>query len=62
MDAEVRYRFVNKLYEEWFPRPRSELVGKRVRDIVGEEAYSNVKHWMDAALAGQRVTFEQFMP
>jgi PAS domain S-box-containing protein len=62
MDAEVRYRFVNKLYEEWFSRPRSELVGKRVRDIVGEEAYSNVKHWMDAALAGQRVTFEQFMP
>jgi PAS domain S-box-containing protein len=62
MDAQVRYRFVNKLYEEWFPRPRSDLVGKRVRDIVGEEAYANVQHWMDAALAGQRVTFEQFMP
>ena len=62
MDAEVRYRFVNKIYEEWFPRPRSELIGKRVRDVVGEEAYSNVKHWIDAALAGQRVTFEQFMP
>jgi PAS domain S-box-containing protein len=62
MDAEVRYRFVNKIYEEWFPRPRSELIGKRVRDVIGEEAYSNVKHWIDAALAGQRVTFEQFMP
>jgi PAS domain S-box-containing protein len=62
MDAEVRYRFVNKIYEQWFPRPRSEIIGKRVRDVVGEEAYSNVKHWIDAALAGQRVTFEQFMP
>jgi PAS domain S-box-containing protein len=62
MDAEVRYRFVNKLYEEWFPRPRSELIGNRVRDIVGEEAYAHVRHWMDAALAGQRVTFEQLMP
>ncbi len=62
MDAEVRYRFVNKIYEEWFPRLRSEIIGKRVRDVVGEKAYSNVKHWIDAALAGQRVTFEQFMP
>jgi PAS domain S-box-containing protein len=62
MDADVRYRFVNRIYEEWFPRRRSDIVGKLVRDVVGEEAYANVQRWIDAALAGQRVTFEQFMP
>ena len=62
MDAGVRYRFVNKIYEQWFACRRSDIVGKLVRDVVGEEAFTNVKHWMDAALTGKRVTFEQFMP
>jgi PAS domain-containing protein len=62
MDSEVRYQFVNKICEDWFPRRREEILGKRVRDIVGEAAYAAVEYRIDAALAGQRVSFEQFMP
>ncbi|HEY8381282.1 MAG TPA: PAS domain-containing protein [Microvirga sp.] len=62
MDREVRYRFLNKAYEDWLPYRRDELLGQRVRDVVGEEAYTSVEHWVERALAGERVTFEQFMP
>ncbi|MBP1807608.1 PAS domain S-box-containing protein [Rubellimicrobium aerolatum] len=62
IDAERRYRFNNKIYETWFPRKREEIVGKLVREVVGEAAYAKVAHHMDAALRGERVTFDQFMP
>ena len=62
VDAERRYRFINKVYETWFPRRREEIIGKPVREVVGEAAYAEVAHHMDAALRGERVTFSQFLP
>ncbi|TNC48556.1 PAS domain S-box protein [Rubellimicrobium rubrum] len=62
IDAERRYRFVNKIYETWFLRRREDIVGKTVREVVGEAAYAKVAQHMDNALRGERVTFDQFMP
>jgi PAS domain S-box-containing protein len=62
MDADVRYQFVNKIYEAWFPWRREDIQGKSVREVVGEAAYAAVAHHIEAALAGKRVSFEQFMP
>jgi PAS domain S-box-containing protein len=61
-DGDVRYRFVNKIYETWFSRSRDDIRGMRVRDVVGEDAYEKLKPRIDRALAGERVSFEQFMP
>ncbi|HEV7251834.1 MAG TPA: PAS domain S-box protein [Mesorhizobium sp.] len=62
VSADRKYRFVNKLYGEWFPGRRQDIEGRHVRDVIGEEAYAGVKPWIDRALGGERVTFEQFMP
>ncbi|WP_176559540.1 PAS domain S-box protein [Rubellimicrobium roseum] len=62
IDAERRYQFANKIYETWFPRRREDILGRPVREIVGEAAFASVAHHMDAALQGERVTFEQVMP
>jgi PAS domain S-box-containing protein len=62
MDADVRYQFVNKIYEEWFPWRHEDIQGKPVREVGGEAAYATVEHHIEAALAGRRVSFEQFMP
>lgn len=62
VDNEERYQFVNKFYETWFPRTRESLIGKTLLEVVGPEAYGKVKHWIDAALAGERLHFEQHMP
>jgi PAS domain S-box-containing protein len=58
VDSEERYRFNNYAYEQWFGRPRSEVYGRTVREILGEEAYASALPHVRAALAGRLVTFE----
>lgn len=62
MDAEERYQFNNKRYEEWFPRTREEIRGKTIRSVVGEAAYAAVRPKIERVLAGERFQFEQMMP
>ncbi|MDO6388725.1 PAS domain-containing protein [Pontibacter sp. BT731] len=62
LDKEEKYRFTNKAYEFWFPIKADDLLGRAVRDVVGEKAYSGVKQYIDRALAGERLDFESRMP
>jgi PAS domain S-box-containing protein len=61
VDSEQRYRFNNYAYEQWFGRARSEVYGRTVREILGEEAYAAAVPHVRAALAGRLVTFEEFL-
>ena len=58
VDRDQRYRMVNRAYERWFGQPREEILGKHVRDFVGEHAYQAVRPHVEAALAGDAHTFE----
>src|SRR5687767_14446526 len=40
IDKEQRYRFLNKPLADWFERPRSEILGKTLKEVLGEEAYA----------------------
>jgi PAS domain S-box-containing protein len=62
IDREGRYRLVNRTYEGWFGRPRNEILGKNVREVLGEEAYALRKEQIEAVLRGERQTFEAFTP
>ena len=62
LDKEEKYRFANKAYEAWFPLKADDLLGRHVRDVVGEKAYAGVKQYIDRALAGERLSFESRMP
>lgn len=62
VDREQRYRFNNKYYEDWFGRSRDEVTGRHVRDILGEEAYAVREAAIRAALAGEHVVFDAFIP
>jgi PAS domain S-box-containing protein len=62
IDADERYQFNNKIYDEWFSQGRDAIRGQKVRDVVGEPAYAKAKPRIDAALAGERIKFEQLMP
>ncbi|MEW6708112.1 MAG: ATP-binding protein [Pseudomonadota bacterium] len=57
-DREGRYRLNNKAYETWFGRPRSEITGKLVREVVGVRSWADIGPRLEAALAGQTVQFE----
>ena len=57
IDREERLRFLNKPLAAWLEKPRSELLGLTVREIVGEDAYAHRRPLLAAAFAGERVYF-----
>jgi PAS domain S-box-containing protein len=56
-DRDLVYRFVNKPYAEWFERPRSEILGRTMGEVIGEGAAATRRPMLDAALAGERQFF-----
>ncbi|MDO7874920.1 PAS domain-containing protein [Hymenobacter sp. ASUV-10] len=62
LDLQERYQFTNEAYRSWFGQDPQALLGRPVRDIVGDEAYAGVKQYIDRALAGEHVNFESRMP
>lgn len=62
MDKEFRYTFVNKSYERWFNVKSEDLIGKYVRDFVGEVVFERALPHFQKALKGEIVSFEQESP
>jgi len=58
IDADQRYRYVNKRLEELFGIPEEEIIGEQVRDVLGTEAYECVREHIEKALSGEQVSFE----
>ena len=54
VDNQQRYRFVNRTLADWFERPRAEILGKTLREVLGEAAYSQREPMVAAALTGER--------
>ncbi|MGI9026591.1 MAG: PAS domain-containing protein, partial [Burkholderiaceae bacterium] len=59
MDRECRYRFVNSRCEEFLGRPRSEILGKTLREIAGDEAASFYGPYFARAAAGETLAFDR---
>lgn len=62
IDREERYRFVNATYERWYGIPVERIVGKTVREALGEEAYARDAALLHRNLAGEMVKFETQLP
>jgi PAS domain S-box-containing protein len=62
VDQEERYQFVNKQYEQWFGVRRDALLGRTVREVIGESAYKITKPHIRRVMSGERFRTEQFMP
>jgi len=61
VDADERYRFNNLAYERGFGRPRDEIYGQTVRELLGDAAYASVEPHIRRALRGEHVTFQNEM-
>ncbi len=57
LGRDLKYKFMNKALSDWFERPRRELIGKHMRDVLGEKAFAERKPLLKAALAGERQFF-----
>ncbi|WP_338422972.1 PAS domain S-box protein [Anabaena sphaerica] len=58
VDAQQRYRFNNKKYEEWFGIPTSEIYGKHLEEFLGKSIYQTISPYVETALSGKEVTYE----
>ncbi|HEY1792571.1 MAG TPA: PAS domain S-box protein [Opitutaceae bacterium] len=53
-----RFKFVNRAYAARFGLESSEVVGRHLLDLLGQQPYSVVRPKLDAALAGSRQEYE----
>jgi PAS domain S-box-containing protein len=62
VDEAGRYRQLNRAYETWFGRTRADTVGRKMRDVLGDEAWKTIGPHVEAALAGRQVRYEAWVP
>ncbi|MGF1459005.1 MAG: PAS domain S-box protein [Leptolyngbyaceae cyanobacterium] len=62
VDADLRYRFANATYEDWFQLERQAICGRYLWDVIGHEAYQTAKPYIDGVLAGRQITYETVLP
>ena len=62
VDAAQRYRYNSGAYSDWFGRSPGEIHGSCLCDVLGDAAYERVRPFVETALAGTPVHFEQVVP
>ncbi|MDP1027737.1 PAS domain-containing protein [Sphingomonas sp. KR1UV-12] len=62
IDRDLRYRFANKAYEDWMYRSPQEVLGRTVREIVGDQGFALREDAMRRALAGTPVSLALSWP
>jgi PAS domain S-box-containing protein len=58
VDRDLCYRTCNEAYLKWFGVSREDVIGKPVREILGEEAWSAVRSHIEASFADETVDYE----
>jgi len=54
----LRYRFVNQKFEVGFGRPREQIVGQHIKDVIGEANYKFALPYIDEVRAGRATSYE----
>lgn len=60
--ADLRCRYANPAYSTWFGVDPRALIGRSIRDLLGDELYALNEPHILAVLAGQAQTFERIVP
>ncbi len=61
-DRDGRYKFVNRAYADRFGLRPEDVVGRHLRDVLGEAAYVSLHDRVTETLAGHAVEFEIEIP
>ena len=56
VDCQERYLFNNQVYQDWFNKPLSQITGRKIREILGDEYYGKIKQSLDRVFSGEKVS------
>ena len=56
---DYRYQWVNRQFADWYGWPRERIIGARISEVIGPEAFQALKPHFDRALGGERVEYER---
>jgi PAS domain S-box-containing protein len=59
---DLRYQFVSQAYAEMLGLVPSDIAGKTIVEIVGQEAFETIRPYVETVLQGTRVEFECEIP
>jgi PAS domain S-box-containing protein len=59
---DLRYRFVSESCAAMFERRSEDMVGKRIDEIIGEEAFRTILPYIEKVLDGNQVEYESEVP
>jgi diguanylate cyclase (GGDEF)-like protein/PAS domain S-box-containing protein len=59
LDLDLRYRFANQRFGEYFGLDVADIVGKHLREFLGEAVYVEIERHYLRALQGHPVTYER---
>lgn len=62
VDRDMRYRLVNKAFERWRGLQRDAVIGRTIREVMGDEEFERSKIWFERALRGEAVSYEKSYP
>ena len=62
VDKDLRYRYNNRHYEEWFGRSPAWLYGKHMREVIGEHNVAARREELTRTLAGEKILLESYLP
>ncbi len=58
VDRHGHYRFANSAFLRWCGLPRSEVIGRHAREVLGAQAFDRRWPWIERAMHGQQVSFQ----
>jgi PAS domain S-box-containing protein len=59
---DLRYLFVNRATAEYMGFPAEEIVGKSIRQIIGDETFEKILPYIESTLQGEQVEYELEIP
>lgn len=62
VDNDLRYRFVNQTYIDWFEKKREKIIGRHLPEVLGKVAFRKLLPEIERALSGEEVVFERLIP
>ncbi len=62
IDMQEHFVYCNDEYETIYAKPLDQIIGRSLRECIGEENYPHSKPFIDKALAGEPVVYERTVP